>query len=1073
MNARNYAMAMKMRKPFPLAIALLMGLLCSVSLRAQTPPAQLIWKNGDRLPVVPDIATKQWLTVKSPLFQEPLSIDVRVLDQILFDRDQADDGKPVETFAIQMIDGQTLYGTIKKMDEAQLVVNSTRTGDVVVDRNRVASIVNLDRTEMVVSGGFDLAKWDAKRGEKKYWVVNDRGQLESRRQNIHLYLKSDLPQSCLVEVEVQWKRKLDFSIALGVPANSRKIDQVARLESWDDSIVFSYGDEFEIVVEELDKTEKRVKFLLHWDQKTDAVVIHDERGKVLATANVGKVKNRATPGIYFENKSGDLKVSSLSIRSSGANFDATKPSVQIVGKPALNAALKWFDGDVWTAEDADGELVEVAAENFSGTFLLNPAVDEVESGDVVKFTDGFRLSGNLLGLAEGRAKFRSNVSSEPITLKLDRVAAIQFERQTFGSEEGSYEHRLFNAAGSMQGMLESGSGKEGDVLRWRAVGGKTAVPFLSSNEKGGGARVVLQKRKQKPSSEKEWRDTLYLKNRDMVPCTVARMDENTVFVDSFFEKKAIADSLIKAVHFKGGGDSPTEVSLEDDSTWDVAGGEQAVAFKDNEMKIKKNGTAFHSWLLSRGGFEFELDWPRGNYGILQLKMGAAADAVSNQGCAIMLWGQSVGAGAITARNPVNGMISRGSGPVNVRIELKDERLHVYLDGKKSHQAKVKLSENIGVGMQLRLVDSMRQNISCEISKMKMLKGDPVSMQVDSKRKEFLLTIPRLKVRNLPKQILCAANRDMVRGQLVSMSDEFVMFRSNNVVNRYGRDVLTSMVWIDHQQIRDQLDAEYKSNLKPAEEADAKKTLVAEPVVDAAADFDEQQVQLLLHGGRRISMRLKERTAEHLVGESEALGRCEIPFDQIYEMRFGDFATQASDVAYSNWVAKLAPKPKLESGGATGESGDMAFGSSSPLIGTSPKISVDLLGGETVSLKKYRGKVLVLDFWATWCGPCVKALPKVKAVCESYSADEVVLLAINQAESKSQVEEFLQARKLELTVAMDEGKLSEDFNVEAIPQTVVIDQAGVIRFVKVGASRDLEERLAAAIGELLDKAPAAK
>ena len=80
---------------------------------------------------------------------------------------------------------------------------------------------------------------------------------------------------------------------------------------------------------------------------------------------------------------------------------------------------------------------------------------------------------------------------------------------------------------------------------------------------------------------------------------------------------------------------------------------------------------------------------------------------------------------------------------------------------------------------------------------------------------------------------------------------------------------------------------------------------------------------------------------------------------------------------------------------------------------------------------------------------------------------MTLITVNQNESKAKIESFLKTRKLDLKVALDEGKISDAFNVEAIPQTVIIDAEGKIQFVKVGSSSDMEKKLRIAIDSLLD------
>jgi thiol-disulfide isomerase/thioredoxin len=116
-------------------------------------------------------------------------------------------------------------------------------------------------------------------------------------------------------------------------------------------------------------------------------------------------------------------------------------------------------------------------------------------------------------------------------------------------------------------------------------------------------------------------------------------------------------------------------------------------------------------------------------------------------------------------------------------------------------------------------------------------------------------------------------------------------------------------------------------------------------------------------------------------------------------------------------------------------------------------------GKPVKLADLTGKVVMLDFWATWCGPCIAALPKVNEVATKYKDKGVVFYAVNQQEEASIIKEFLAAQKWELPVALDlAGEVGKLYAVEGIPQTVIIDKQGKIQVVHVGAGPDIGEQL---------------
>jgi peroxiredoxin len=133
-------------------------------------------------------------------------------------------------------------------------------------------------------------------------------------------------------------------------------------------------------------------------------------------------------------------------------------------------------------------------------------------------------------------------------------------------------------------------------------------------------------------------------------------------------------------------------------------------------------------------------------------------------------------------------------------------------------------------------------------------------------------------------------------------------------------------------------------------------------------------------------------------------------------------------------------------------------------GAAPDFELQNLEGQTVSLSDYRGSVVMLNFWASWCGPCRYEMPFLQEVYEDtkWEATGLVILAVNMGESPSVAGDFMEINDFTFPVLLDRTEdVAEMYNVRAIPATFFIDERGIIRYSDVGAFSSkaaLEQRL---------------
>ena len=124
----------------------------------------------------------------------------------------------------------------------------------------------------------------------------------------------------------------------------------------------------------------------------------------------------------------------------------------------------------------------------------------------------------------------------------------------------------------------------------------------------------------------------------------------------------------------------------------------------------------------------------------------------------------------------------------------------------------------------------------------------------------------------------------------------------------------------------------------------------------------------------------------------------------------------------------------------------ALGAKSP----APDFTLPAVGGKSLSLSQYKGQVVMINFWATWCGPCRQEMPLLDAMYKKYKAMGFTLIGVNVEPDSKAAAEFLKKLPVSFPVAFDaESKVSQLYNVQGMPSTVIVDRKGNARVLHKG------------------------
>ncbi len=1067
-------------------VALFLALSCTASHAAELHWQNAEWIGGDFVGAEADHVS--WRT---PLFSEPVQVRMNVLKRI--DRFKTD-AKTEEPFSIRLADGSRLYGIITGLDAKTLSVKSARFGTLNIDRSAVNSVQRLKAGGMLFAAPTSTNGWtesdveDNGQKKTKLWRVVPGAALTQVGWNHSASLPVDAPELVELHVTLSSSTRPEFKLELKAANKERMI-----VETWVDEVVLQ-GRVFQKLLTLADD-ERRITLTMFWNRTTGLCAIYGADGRKLAETtkppvdektvekkaeekkpapragggglfgalfgvvqgaaqarvdaaarvqiNSGPNSEENKPaGFTLLNKGPDLTLEALRIREWNGTLPddittTTGPRVELTSGRFLKATAMRATATTLTVRDDGGKETSLAWDkvlaielNSTPSAFFQAALPNTE----MWFTDGEWVKGTLQHMRKETAVLKTAWSAEPVSFKITTLHHLEFKGMEDAGSKTSFA--ALDTLTVNKQVLHGTLAAAGEAQpRWQLVGGMNAAAMVSAGE----VEIVRAPAAQPEGIRSE--ALFYLNNGDVVPGTLRAIDAKQVDLDSDVAalKHLPADKL-QAIQF--GGAALNLNGFEDPGWRRVRGGPDLVKLNGkNALDFLPGGSWGHPAFLQVNEINFTLV----NNGFSALRVRLFCDGVDAVSKSTNLlfghMGSEVCFGLEASGDQMDRQFRlRSNGPMPMRISIAENSIEVFFNGLSVRKIVLTPQMRSGGGIIIEpfsLWGNGEREVKINSFSARIAPGRVAVPVVDVKAREHALTVPRFRKEDPPRHVLLAANGDLLRGVIESATAKHFAIRSGMETIQVPRDRVKAAVWL----------------IKPADDVSA-----AFEAGARAADPVATTHWLQLNNGARLALKVARFDKEAVIGMNALLGDCRVPLNQIHIIRSSSPQDSAAMMALRDWKLKFAPEPVLPESG----------GQSSPLLNKEAKpFKLPLLAGGDFDLAQEKGKVIVLDFWATWCGPCIKSLPDMIDQMAAFDPKKVRFIGVNQAESKEAVKSFLETRGWKFEVALDANqRIGQSFGVEGIPHTIVIGPDGKVAYVKTGYEPDGAKKIAETVRKLL-------